>query len=913
MSDGSLEEDALGWNLGRYTLHGEIASGGMATVHIGRMVGSAGFAKMVAIKRLHEQFAGDPNFVAMFLDEARLAARVHHPNVVQPLDVITTDGEVFLVMEYVRGESLSRIQRLMRTHGRRMPIKIVGAIMVGVLHGLHAAHEATSERGSPLGIVHRDVSPQNVLVGTDGIARVLDFGIAKASDRAHHTREGDLKGKLAYMSPEQLSGAPDVDRRTDVFAASVVLWELLTGQRLYESDSVSTIAARSRGDVAKAPSEFAPEVSEQVDRLVKKGLARDRDVRFASAREMAIALEMAMPLATPSKVGEWVEEVAADSLVRRAARIAEIEQVRPPESAHEHTQALIQELEMSRSREAARRGTLPPPRSSGDLRTMGRDSGAALEPSAILVELQPVSEVHRRDTPTPALPFPSPGDGDLSPDDHDPAEKTDPSSSSQHPSQRPSQPEVPTIPRNPREEAQSSTPRPRLGTLSAPAAPKASLLAIGEKVRAKLSDLPRPILALLVGMLGLGILVLLVPAYVARSYVSAAAKRGIVLGVDDLELSFSHTRLLGCTATFPEMPGVWIRAKALDFGFVKGAPPTMTAVELAIAIDGHYEPTHDTIGLYLATHPLKDAGTDRAIERIYIEQGHLQWTRAFGENTQLEISGIRGEMVRTGDRELGRDYALAAERIVLGTPLGSIGPWRGNLTRAGASLVTNITLSTDSAEPATATYMDQDAEDTNVVTLEAKIPRCPMEKIGIPRAMLGLAPNAALEVEGTLRAIRESRRDLGRAANLAADGAGAKCEAEAAFALDGVRLAGAARATGVRFQGRVMGDPNAMLEIDGGVMTLGAFRARLSGTGTFLHDGFRIEGTWKSVPRPCAVAWDGPPEVTIPELAADATELDRAIAAPALPNQMALAGAFFFDSRDVSKTRVAATPPRPCA
>src|SRR5438045_3878102 len=165
MPGESLAEDALAWSLGRYTLHGAIASGGMATVHIGRMSGSAGFSKMVAIKRLHAQFAKDPDFVTMFLEEARLAARVHHPNVVQPLDVIATDGEVFLVMEYIRGESLSKMQRALRPTGERVPLKVAGAIMVGVLHGLHAAHEASDERGVALGIVHRDVSPQNVLIG----------------------------------------------------------------------------------------------------------------------------------------------------------------------------------------------------------------------------------------------------------------------------------------------------------------------------------------------------------------------------------------------------------------------------------------------------------------------------------------------------------------------------------------------------------------------------------------------------------------------------------------------------------------------------------------------------------------------------------------------------------------------------
>ncbi|MGH7328544.1 MAG: serine/threonine protein kinase, partial [Polyangiaceae bacterium] len=334
-------DDALEWNLGgRYTLHGEIAAGGMATVHIGRMKGTAGFSKMVAIKRLHAQFAKDPDFVSMFLDEARLAARVHHPNVVQPLDVISTDGEVFLVMEYIRGESLSKLLRSLVPRGDLMPVKIAAAVMVGVLHGLHAAHEATNERGEKLGIVHRDMSPHNLLVGTDGIARVLDFGIAKAETRSYQTRDGDLKGKLAYMSPEQLTGETPVDRRTDIFAASIVLWEVLTGRRLFDSDYQSAILARVRSPDIEPPSKYVPDLPKQIDELVLRGLSREPKNRFSTAREMAIQLETCLPLATPSRVGEWVEEVAVENLAARAVRIAEIEKGLAPDVVEESKEIL---------------------------------------------------------------------------------------------------------------------------------------------------------------------------------------------------------------------------------------------------------------------------------------------------------------------------------------------------------------------------------------------------------------------------------------------------------------------------------------------------------------------------------------------------------------------------------------------
>ena len=182
--------------VGRYALYQAIAAGGMATVHLGRLLGPVGFSRTVAIKRLHEQFASDPEFVAMFLDEARVAARVRHPNVVPTLDVVATGGELFLVMEYVPGESLARLARELRGRKATFPLRILSALMAGVLHGLHAAHEAKDEHGHPLDIVHRDVSPANVMISIDGIPRLLDFGIAKARTSTHHTREGIFKGKL---------------------------------------------------------------------------------------------------------------------------------------------------------------------------------------------------------------------------------------------------------------------------------------------------------------------------------------------------------------------------------------------------------------------------------------------------------------------------------------------------------------------------------------------------------------------------------------------------------------------------------------------------------------------------------------------------------------------------------------------
>jgi serine/threonine protein kinase len=310
--------------IGRYALYEKVASGGMAAVHLGRLLGPVGFARIVAIKRLHSQFAEEPEFVAMFLDEARLAARINHPNVVSTLDVVNVEGELFLVMEYVRGESLSRLARATHENGTRTQPAIAASVMAGVLHGLHAAHEARGEHGESLDIVHRDVSPQNILVGVDGVARVLDFGVAKAVGRLQTTRHGQIKGKLSYMAPEQIRARP-VDRRTDVYAASVVLWETLTGMRLFGGDNDGEILEKVLAGRVDPPGKHASGIPAALDELTLRGLSPNPADRFATSRDMARALEDTIPTVVASRIGEWVESAAKEVLTERSRIIDRIE------------------------------------------------------------------------------------------------------------------------------------------------------------------------------------------------------------------------------------------------------------------------------------------------------------------------------------------------------------------------------------------------------------------------------------------------------------------------------------------------------------------------------------------------------------------------------------------------------------
>lgn len=313
-------------------LYGELAAGGMATVHFGRLSGPVGFSRTVAIKRLHPQYAKDPEFVTMFLDEARLCGRIRHPNVVPTLDVVATEGEIFIVMEYVAGEALSKLLKTAWARNISVPPRVAATILSSVLHGLHAAHQTKDEHGRELGIVHRDVSPQNILVGSDGTSRVLDFGVAKAAGRIQTTRDGQVKGKIAYMPPEQLSGGV-VSRQSDIYATSVVLWEALTGRRLFDGETEAIVLVRAIEGKVDRPSTFNPAIDPATDAIVLKGLARDPQQRFATAREMALAIEQTIGLASPYEVGEWVESVAADEIARRAKNIADIESASLTQSA----------------------------------------------------------------------------------------------------------------------------------------------------------------------------------------------------------------------------------------------------------------------------------------------------------------------------------------------------------------------------------------------------------------------------------------------------------------------------------------------------------------------------------------------------------------------------------------------------
>jgi serine/threonine-protein kinase len=306
----------------------------MASVHTARLVAGEGVSRLVAAKRLHPQFLDEPDFVAMFHDEARIASQIHHPNVVPVLDIVCEGEEVILVQEYVHGVPLSYLFKH-AIRSQRIPLPIVAAVMGGVLAGLHAAHEATDELGEPLKIVHRDVSPQNVLVSVDGVPRLVDFGIAKAKSNVHHTREGIFKGKLAYMAPEQIRAHP-VTRQADVYAAGVMLWELVVNRRFYDGKNdaefvravalgrIPTIAAALEAERAAMPPGQWDAIL-RLEPIVARALSPQNKERYLTAHALAVELAAAIRSASAPEVAAWVTSAGADFLAKRQQLLVENE------------------------------------------------------------------------------------------------------------------------------------------------------------------------------------------------------------------------------------------------------------------------------------------------------------------------------------------------------------------------------------------------------------------------------------------------------------------------------------------------------------------------------------------------------------------------------------------------------------
>ncbi len=319
----------------RYEPLFKLASGGMATVYVGRLQGAMGFQRLVAIKRPHRHLLDDPRFVGMLLHEANLASKLHHPNVVSVQDVVQIDDVVYLIMDLVEGASLAELQRAAKDRDLTIPREIAIRLLLDASAGLHAAHELSDDDGNPMGLVHRDMSPHNVLVGVDGIARVADFGIAKCANAqgSPTTTTGTLKGKYAYMAPEYIEGR-GVDRRSDVFSLGVVAWELLAGRRLFVGDSPPSVMMKVMQEAAPPLSDATDAFGKVLDDVLSQALAKKPNERFDTVEAFANALEnsgrAAASVASAAEVARFVRSLVGDALDARRQKVKALLDERHP-------------------------------------------------------------------------------------------------------------------------------------------------------------------------------------------------------------------------------------------------------------------------------------------------------------------------------------------------------------------------------------------------------------------------------------------------------------------------------------------------------------------------------------------------------------------------------------------------------
>ncbi len=317
---------ALPTRIGRYRVLAELGQGGMAVAYLARAGGLGGFERLFAIKMIHEHLCREPAFVSMFLNEARLVARIHHPNVIPVYEVDVDSGRYYLSLDYVSGETLAQTLWATLKAKKKLPPYTAIGIVAAVAEGLHAAHELRGLDGKLLGVVHRDVAPQNIMIGYDGIVRVMDFGVAKAQGQLHHSRPGTLKGTIAYMAPEQLCGA-ELDRRGDIFSLGVILWEAIACKRLFKAKSDLVTGSRILKMEVPRLSEIQPECPAGLEEIVARALARDPSMRYSTAQELADALHGVLAKAGKRAAASDVERLMAETFPERRERRRELERM----------------------------------------------------------------------------------------------------------------------------------------------------------------------------------------------------------------------------------------------------------------------------------------------------------------------------------------------------------------------------------------------------------------------------------------------------------------------------------------------------------------------------------------------------------------------------------------------------------
>ncbi|MDB4942293.1 MAG: hypothetical protein JWP97_1827 [Labilithrix sp.] len=863
----------------RYELVSRIGEGGMAEVWVARQKGKHGFEKLFAIKCIHARYAEVPAFRSMFLDEARIASAIEHPNVAQVFDLGEAGSMLYLVMEYVDGESLGALMIAAAQRAQApaiVPTAVSLRIIADACAGLDAAHRLKGADGKLLGVVHRDVSPQNILVNVRGDVKIIDFGIAHAKDRiGSDTRDGSLKGKLHYMAPEQ-ARHETIGPYTDTFAIGATLYRMLAGRPPFDAgNDAATLHLLLSG----APPPPLPDtVPPLVTAIVERSLSHDPGERYGTAREMRVALEQALEEGFLRDVGIWVRENLSDGTNERRAQLAaRAMNIRPgdaaggsagfstappaplpaggrgPASAAFGTPAFDAELELGPplggplpgAREPRPSGpaiarpvsgpdhsstlasaAAPPAADSGspsalELASIGPPRG--LPPPAVKdLEERSMMDIgalvaRQRSSPRvdpPAAPAPPPDLGNAPYVSPQRQDAGRPRPGSEPP-------------------AQPARPSHRV---DAEAAPARDTDFVGPQTRA------RPLAAGVLGarfiriaaivtvtVIAVVALLLVLPGIIRARVIAAAQEAGVELTIERVGVGFGSVSLRGVSAKTLRVPNALVHADEI---FVTGLSARQVRVRgLELTLAGPLDVVVPSLQRFYEDSRPRFAGSPADPRKVTLVSGHVTWTGIYGEGTQLQAGEVDTELESRG---VGlEDIRASVGSFSVKTRRTTFGPWGGTYDRATGS--SRIRLLFDPPVPDGPSALVV-WTPTSPPHLTLKIARSPITHLGLRPAELGLPADETTELELKLEAAQSPTM---------------RNEASGTLSLFNVRLKGLKQAVDVKLEGGASGQPGRPLDLEKTTMTVGPFLANVTGTVQPTDLGFRLDATWRTQPVAC--------------------------------------------------------------
>jgi serine/threonine protein kinase len=681
---------APGQHVDRYELVCPVGEGGMAQVWVARQRGKHGFSKLFALKAIHHRFADDPAFRAMFLDEARIASAIEHPNVAQVFDLGEKDNLLYLVMEYVDGDSLSAmISAIARRNGERtatVPPAIALRIVADVLAGLHAAHRLKNEHGELRGVVHRDVSPSNILVGVRGDVKVIDFGIAHAADRAAgDTGVGSLKGKINYMAPEQALKEP-LGAFTDVFGAGATLYKLLAGRSAYDGGSEANTLALLMSKVAPAP--LGEPVSPLVAAIVARALSPDPGDRYASAREMQNAIEAAIAEeGYVADVSSWVRDNLSDRARARREQLTQKKKSEPPPAP---------DLPFAETMELAKKDVPEDP-----TKTPG-----FMDVRAIVARgPAPIAEPPTDDEEAPP------------------------------PRAAPAAARVATAPMAARPEPTKKKDPPKVVRKEVTPA----VVGYGDVGRRRI---PRIVLivAAVVGVLTLAV-VLVAPGMVKSRAIAKAREVGVELDIGSAAVSLAGVTLRDVKARIPRIPEIEALtiARIEVVGF-SGREVRVTSLDATI--DGGLDDVAKKALALVQENRPRIAGTPQEPRRYVLVSSRFTWSKAFGEGTRIDAGDVGVDVDTKGAGV--EDVKASIARFDIKGSERTFGPWGFAYDRTRDVARARLLLDPPLMDGPHVLVVWNRVGST-LFTLS--VPRSPFTHLGIRPAELGLPADVGTELE----------------------------------------------------------------------------------------------------------------------------------------------------------------------